>query len=204
MNEDQDQLSESPENKEISYDQLSRMGFLVRPVLMVKHVVKEPTQKTILRRGRPPVDPNALRLPQLRVLGVMGELEADSIVTAVTFDDIARRSGLNKQSVNQSIGPVDASLCDKHDKIHGFKSLISRGLVVCSNIDGSSRFYLTQLGQGKLEELEEEIRKARYKPVNNKGAGKRTKNKEPKKQQVKRAPKRVKKNVEIQDIPTLE
>lgn len=187
------------EIQSITSESLNRMGFGFR-IKGVAPPFAQVVPSEGKRRGKPPLPPDQLRVSQLRILGALSEVESDSVVTAISFEQIMKKTKLGDQTVLQALGPKKEESLEAHDKRFGFRCLLSRGLVVSTNLDGQHRYYLTNLGQRKADDLEDDIIKANNTSIRV-GRGLKAENskKEPK---PKRQPKRVKKDVEsVSELP---
>ena len=111
------------------------------------------------------------------------------------------------QTLKQGVGAVDPSHRDKHDSIWGYRSLLSRGLLIVVGVEGEYKFYLSPSGQRKVQDIEAELQKIKAKKPSSGGIEKRTGPKAPKGVKkvsiAKRAKKRTKADVETVTEPKI-
>jgi hypothetical protein len=112
-------------------------------------------------RGRTPFKPNELRRSQLRVLCVLwtkGATSARGITSGLTLDEIAQHAKVSVGFVRQGLGAPEPERRAERDKVWGYKSLLTRGLVRVD--DDGLRGYVystTALGERYVEDHQEDV-----------------------------------------------
>lgn len=148
--------------------------------------------------GRIPLPADALRRSQLRILAVLLDAEATSGSSSLSVDQIVKGSKVSYQSVKQGLGAARPHLRQQHDQTYGYRSLLTRGIVAAVDAGGEQRYYLSPLGQYRVDELEDEIRVIKATPPNDAGLALRGGTIAPKIIRKKRAAKRTKNETVIE------
>lgn len=177
-------------------EKLSQLGFNLNKTRPKEKKIKTGTQ------GRKPLDPNILRRSQLRALAVLVECEATSGSSALTLQEIAKKAKVSEQSIKQGMGSVNPENREQHDQTYGYRSLLTRGTVVITEVEGENRYYLSSSGNRKIEQIEEELQVIKETKPNNAGIALRTGSKKPKpekKKYGKRVSKRIQKDITKED-----
>lgn len=201
MDEQEDTTTEVGTVADITPDRLASLGFGVRTTEPKPKKVKGDKANSG-SRGRTPLPGDQLRRSQLRALAVLAECEADNGGAAITLFQIAKKAKVSEQTIKQGLGAINPNEREEHDKIYGYKSLLSRGLIIVTDVEGEHRYYLSVTGQHKVSDLEEELKGIKDTKPNSAGVDKRTGPKARKsenKKVTKRPPKRTKTNVENVD-----
>lgn len=198
MDEQEDTVGEIGTVADITTDRLAALGFGVRTTKPKPKKVKN-GKATSGSRGRTPLPGDQLRRSQLRALAVLVECEADNGGAAITLSQIAKKAKISQQSIKQGLGAINPNEREGHDRTYGYKSLLSRGLIIVTDVEGEQRYYLSVTGQHRVSDLEDELKDIKATKPNSAGVDKRTGPKAPKagkKKATKRPPKRTKANVE--------
>lgn len=176
---------------------------VIQPKPVAVKLPKEPKQRKKLTgsQGRTPLPDTVLRRSQLRALAAFAQAEATSGSAAISLSEIAKGARISEQSVKQGLGNNDPMRREKHDSVVGYRSLLTRGLVVAVEVGGEYRYYLSSLGMRRIGDLDDVLKEIKETPPITGGVDKRTGPKAPKpkdeKKPVKRQQKkRTKENVE--------